>query len=290
MDFQRVTVEHAAFVVRRAEHPAHYEADCYHDHPGYELYYQLTGARRFCLQAGDVLVTAGSLVLVGPGQAHKTIPADDAPARYLTVHFTAQYLAALQQAIPQVPLAAFLDQTGRRPVALTPEQPGLLLSVLERLHQWQREPGPYAAARCQIWLAGLLLELQPLYKRSAAVRRGCAAQQMAPRIRLYVESHLQQPIRLTDLARYLGVTPGYVSRLFSAATGQSFVEYVHGVRVRAACALLQQSGGAMLTREIVQRCGFGTAAAFRRAFKQVMGVTPSVYRRRCRQPNGLAET
>ena len=77
-------------------------------------------------------------------------------------------------------------------------------------------------------------------------------------------------------ARELGVSGGYLSRLFSTETGYTVKEYLTRVRIRAAVELLRESS--MQIREVMYRCGYHDSAYFGRVFRQFMGVPPSTFR------------
>jgi transcriptional regulator GlxA family with amidase domain len=75
-----------------------------------------------------------------------------------------------------------------------------------------------------------------------------------------------------------GLNPRTLSRRFLAATGRAPLEYVQEMRMEEAKQMLEV--GSEPIEAISAAVGYADAAAFRRLFKRVVGITPSTYRRR----------
>lgn len=89
-------------------------------------------------------------------------------------------------------------------------------------------------------------------------------------------------LTVAAVARHVSVSPRTLNRRFRSALGVSPRSYIEEVRVESAKRLLEQ------TSETVDRIrsevGFLDPTAFRRAFKRVVGATPTEYRRRFGSP------
>ncbi len=86
----------------------------------------------------------------------------------------------------------------------------------------------------------------------------------------------------SDLAASVGLSVSQFDRVFRKAFGTSLRQYVLRVRVEAACQHLAKSDDTIAA--VAQECGFFDHAHFARCFRQIMGVTPSAYRRQHRMP------
>lgn len=91
----------------------------------------------------------------------------------------------------------------------------------------------------------------------------------------YMETHFAEELRLSDVARAVGIHPSTLSKAFSGKTGVRFNFYLQYVRCYHAAELMK-SGGVNIT-EAAYASGFGSIRSFNRAFKGVYGVTPSEY-------------
>jgi two-component system response regulator YesN len=84
-------------------------------------------------------------------------------------------------------------------------------------------------------------------------------------------------LTLDDVAGELQVSPGHLSRVLKQSTGTSFVDALARVRVRKASVLLGDP--AVRVYEVAERVGYASQHYFSRAFRRVLGVAPSDYRK-----------
>lgn len=92
----------------------------------------------------------------------------------------------------------------------------------------------------------------------------------------YIEEHLFEEIRLSQLAAVIHVTPTYFSALFKRYYGIPPIEYIINKRVRHAIELIRTTNRSLT--DIAMSCGFNNSTNFYKAFRRVTGRTPFVYR------------
>ena len=133
----------------------------------------------------------------------------------------------------------------------------------------------------------LLSQMLILFLRNARPIEGRMRQSSAegntilPSLLQYVHVNYTKPIGLASVARHFGVSTSYISRLLRENTGKGIVAYVHELRVISATAMLSSTD--MSAAEIAQSVGFESLRTFNRVFRDVLGVTPTDYRRRSEQ-------
>lgn len=103
------------------------------------------------------------------------------------------------------------------------------------------------------------------------------SQVLIDKAKLFINSHLAQNITLNDAAEAVGVSVFYLSRIFKAYSGISFVDYVAKQRVTRAKGLLKYSR--LSISKISVECGFSDQNYFAKVFRKITGVTPSQYRK-----------
>ncbi len=134
--------------------------------------------------------------------------------------------------------------------------------VRETLVHWRQTPGPgggEAAGR--------------------AARRTDDARLLA--VVAAMEQHIEDTLRIGDLAAVGGLSPRQLERAFRAAFGLSPLSFYLGLRLERAEHLLTY--GAMGVREIALATGFASLAQFSRAYKARYGLSPSRHRRNVRR-------
>jgi len=95
-------------------------------------------------------------------------------------------------------------------------------------------------------------------------------------VRAYVEMHLHQQISLADMAAVAGLSSFHFLRSFKGSLGSTPAQYVMDRRMERARYLLKI--GNTTVSEIGISVGFEDVSHFSRAFRRVVGVTPSAFR------------
>ena len=92
----------------------------------------------------------------------------------------------------------------------------------------------------------------------------------------FIQTEYGNPeLGLTLVGDRFGISETYLSTVFKVEVGNSFSDYLEQVRIQAACHLLQEGE---LVAKVAEDTGYSSVQSFRRAFKGVMGVSPSSYR------------
>lgn len=86
-----------------------------------------------------------------------------------------------------------------------------------------------------------------------------------------------QPLNVDALARDVNMSAGHLSRRFKAAYGESPYSYLMTRRIERAMALLRL--GELSVTEVCFAVGCQSLGTFSTRFTELVGVSPSVYRR-----------
>ena len=92
----------------------------------------------------------------------------------------------------------------------------------------------------------------------------------------YIEMHLDQKIRATDLSAVVGYTEYYLTHKFKAETGLCINDYIKFAKIERAKVLLKSTD--QTVQEIATSLCFSTRNYFSRVFQEVTGQTPIEYR------------
>ncbi len=98
----------------------------------------------------------------------------------------------------------------------------------------------------------------------------------------FVQSHVEEPVTLGQVAQHVHVSPFHFCKLFKKATGMTLTEYVARVRVEKAKTLLVDPS--LRISEVVFAAGFGSIPRFNSVFKRYVGMPPTEYRATLRTP------
>jgi two-component system response regulator YesN len=101
---------------------------------------------------------------------------------------------------------------------------------------------------------------------------------LVAKARSYIDAHYADPdISLSQVAAQVLLSPTYFSVVFGREVGESFIEYLTGVRIRKAIELLRST--ALTSSEIAYRIGYQNPRYFYSLFHKVVGQPPNEFRR-----------
>lgn len=94
----------------------------------------------------------------------------------------------------------------------------------------------------------------------------------------WLHQHYAEDVRFDALARHVGMSPRTFARRFKAATGQTPLTYLHGLRITMAKRRLEN--GRQTIQEVMTAVGYEDPIFFRTLFRRYTGLSPNEYRLR----------
>ena len=110
---------------------------------------------------------------------------------------------------------------------------------------------------------------QPVYE-------GGLPQRQLSQVLNYIHDHLDQDIKLADLATLLNMSQFHFSHMFKQAIGTSPYQYLLQQRIERAKQFLKTGDRAI--SDIALICGFNSHSHLSKQFRQLTGTTPKAYR------------
>lgn len=153
----------------------------------------------------------------------------------------------------------------------------VIAAWLGAVTQAQLQMDKFWPCRTRSYLIELLFQLRMLEPDSTAQHADALA--ISSRIGLamqFVQEHYQTDFTVADLARHCATNRTTLNDEFRAATGKTVRAYTISLRMQMASALLRDT--TLPVGEIMARVGYENQSHFTRAFRQLTGVSPGVYR------------
>ncbi len=94
--------------------------------------------------------------------------------------------------------------------------------------------------------------------------------------KVYIRKNYAKDISLDEVSGSVDMSPYYFSRLFKEETGETFLEYLTGLRINRAKELIRDPGVSI--KDICAEVGYSDPNYFSRIFKKAVGLTPTEYR------------
>ena len=140
----------------------------------------------------------------------------------------------------------------------------------------------FAEARDEAALVSLLYvllsDVAALYLKNLRSYRGHAYIKKA----IFLIENCLGNITPDELARAVGVSRGYLHKLFKTCFERSIAEYITEYRIKRACNRFR-SFSDMRVSDVAAELGYGSLLRFERAFKRVTGMTPGEYKQKSKQ-------
>jgi AraC-like DNA-binding protein len=247
---------------------AHYVTHSFalHSHEGFALGMIETGVETFRYRHATHAASAGSVVVVSPGEPHTGSAGLAEGWRYRMLYPDAAMLREVASALSGRP----------RPIPSFP-QPVIddpaLAGEFQRLHataEARAEPLERASR-----LAAAFARLIARHADAPHLEPRTAPEpELVRRLRDYLEERAASLIRLEDLAALAGMSAFRTLRVFEQSVGMPPHAYLTQIRVSRARRLLAQG---MPPAQVAALVGFYDQSHLTRHFKRIVGVTPGQY-------------
>lgn len=96
----------------------------------------------------------------------------------------------------------------------------------------------------------------------------------------YIETNYANQINIDILSSMVNMSSYHFCRLFKQTTGKSAIDYINGLRIEKAAALLHESDSNIT--EIALSCGFNDTNYFSRIFKKYKHISPTQMKKSAR--------
>lgn len=92
----------------------------------------------------------------------------------------------------------------------------------------------------------------------------------------YMMRHYSEPVKIGELADYIGINRSYLASSFRRIVGVSPQEYLVKLRMEKAKTLLQETS--MSVNAVANAIGYSDQLAFSKAFRRYSGMSPRMYK------------
>lgn len=234
------------------------------------LIYCTDGAGWFETEGRRRTVRTGSFFILPPGVPHAYGADPVSPWTIYWVHFEGT-LAAAYAALAAEPVV--IDPAPDSRIASRNALFEEILTTLTR--SLTRESLRYAMGAFAHWLASMVFVSE---YRSAGKEQRPAPDDIVSQTVHYLRENIERRLTVSDVARFAGFSPTYLSAIFRERTGHSLMGYFNLMKVRQACRMLDDTD--MQINQISYKLGIPDPFYFSRMFTKIMGQSPRAYRTR----------
>jgi AraC-like DNA-binding protein len=241
---------------------------CYtrHSHAHFSIGAITAGSSTYLHEQSTFAVSAGTVVLMNPGDVHACNPIDDQPWSYLMLYVDTPWLTDLQHQL------GFSDDSAFRRFTATHTRDTTLFAGLTELYKVLVDPQQDVLRKQSLaveFFTEVQLRLNPIEQplREPNFKLERAAD--------YIRDHCTQLLKLEDICAAAQLSPSYLIRAFKQHYGMTPHAYLVNRRIQFARDQLRSG---KLIADVALEAGFADQAHFQRAFKQHLAATPGQYR------------
>lgn len=251
-----------------------------HWHDDLEIVYVKKGRGIISVNLTDYRVSAGSLVLILPGQLHSIITENAERMEYENIIFSLDLLTSKKIDVCEteylLPLAAGninLPVHFKKGISQY-EQISAILDECDRIGT-EKPEGAELVIKAQLF--NLLFILVNKCKLPGLAKVQPKNLDRMKVVLKYIELHYDEKITIEEIAEETGCAPSYFMRIFKKYMGVTFIEYLIDYRITISARLLSETSKTIM--EISFSVGFDNLSYFNRCFKKKYKVSPGQFRK-----------
>ena len=246
-----------------------------HWHREIEIVYVIHGSLDVRVDKKEFSAKDRQMVLINANQIHSINDDSNVEGDFFLLQINEQLLKNLRQDSKQFRLTTLID---REDEEVSPEAAEEVFSDMDKIvEEAENNSDPTKVNTLSLLLLSALIKNFGTVQSELVMNNNDNQYYMVKKIIDYISNnYASQDLNQADAAKKLGLSAGYLSRLFSAYTNTSFVHYLNTYRIDNICYELLSTKDTVT--EIYLRNGFSNGKTFNRVFKAITGVSPREYR------------
>ena len=237
-----------------------------HAHEHFSIGAITTGCSYYHYGKQTFQISAGTVVLMNPGDVHACNPINDQPWSYHMLYLDTPWLTDLQHQL------GFSTDLGYRPFDTPQTRDTRLYHGLLELYRTLLDEQADLLQKQSTLVSYFTAVQQRLNPSLTGVRE---VNHKLERAAEYIRLHCTQALKLEDICQAAELSPSYLIRAFKQYYGLTPHAYMVNRRIQFARSQLRN--GALIA-DVALAAGFADQAHFQRTFKQHFAATPGQYR------------
>ena len=243
-----------------------------HAHENHEIYFLLSGARRYFIKDTIYDVSANDIIVIPKGELHRTVTYKESGYDRYVIYFPDMYADAVRNAVGNNEFERFLTcGCVQFPRPHAEKFRGLCSEMLYESAVNDKCTSLLLSNKLSELIISVIRYGTP--KQTSPDKNAERIQEVAH----FITENYGKSITLHEAAQMAYLEDAYFCKQFKKFTGFGFVEYLTRVRAKAAASMLTET--TLPVGQIAEQCGFSSSNYFGDVFKRLFGMSPREYRK-----------
>ncbi|MBQ6706674.1 MAG: AraC family transcriptional regulator [Clostridia bacterium] len=243
-----------------------------HYHDSYEIYYLLSGKRRYFINHKIFDLIPGDIILIPKNVIHNVL---NSPGTEEGEYHERYLVTPHEEQIPENLRHCFQQNFYRLP-------PSISAHIKEEIQEMEKNfalNDEYTLQAYNAHLVNMLILLSRFGNSTASHEPELSHMSyIMQEAASYIDRNFHRNLTLSELAEKYSYSKEYFSGEFKKSTGRGFAEYLNHVRIVHALELLGDKS--LHISDISAKCGFNDSNYFSSVFKKALGISPLQYRQK----------
>lgn len=245
-----------------------------HYHPYYEIYFLVSGQRKYFFHNRIFSLTQGNVIVIKPNEVHRAIPIGDPRGqdyeRYI-LNIDETMFSKIERYNKSIKM---IFKKGI--ISLTPEKLFEFTGILKKIEEESAEHLKENKYSIRNHVERILIDLSKQDECEIDEKQFSKNDIRIQEAIEYIVSNYNKKITLRECADICYMGESNFTKVFHDIVGTNFKSYINSIRIEKACDLLINSE--LSVSEISNMVGFENISYFGSVFKKVVGVLPKEYR------------
>lgn len=264
------------FKISRYKREPYFKMKQAHYHSEYEIYYLISGCRKFFINDTIYNVKKGDMLIISKGDIHRTTYISNESHERISLLFSGELLNLLYDDFGKEVINKCFDY---QCISIPVSRREYIEELLSRMENEYKQSDVFSNLLIKNYMKELLIFIIRLQKYIPVSYSDniAASDEDIQKAARFITQNYKKNITLNSVAEHINMSPTYFSKKFRKSTGFGFKEYLLNIRIKKAASLLLETNNSIT--DIAYSCGFNDSNYFGDVFKRVKGTSPLKYRK-----------
>lgn len=248
-----------------------------HIHDCYEIYYSVSGGKRFLIDNKYYEINAGDIFVINQYESHYLDQIDSIVLERIIINIYPDYLKQLSTKETDLDYCfSHRNNDFSHKVSLTPEQQQRFIYYIYKMTSLSGFGSDILEETAFAELMVLITSLFTSRSTVDPIIDNYQYNSQVSSILEYINQNISNNITIKSLAEHFYLSESYICRIFKAETGTTINKYITARRISIAKSLLDIG---LSVTEVCEKSGFRDYSNFLKSFTKAVGISPKKYSR-----------